>query len=423
MLNFPLLIIFTVQNDSMRLIILLLFPFLAIAQQDRIIAGPFQGHSTNEFARYWVMLEDYSNGNQRIPDALSSYILAEKEKLGFKHHQIIKEESVRFGKQYTLKISLEDPVGKEKDGSKDLHFLVGSCYYPHKEKTANKRNVIFNSMKEKSGEFMIWMGDNTYYQFGEWENDQAMFNKWRHSRITEPVNSFLKSTQHYAIWDDHDFGPNDSHGDFKRKSNALAMFKAMWPNPSFGNDQAKGVFTKFTKGDAEFFLLDGRYNSIANLQMFGPEQIAWLKAGLLESKANFKFIITGTQLLPNNAFGEDWLSCPDERTDFLNFLEQSNIPGVILFSGDRHYTELNKMDRANSYPLYEYSCSPLTSYLYLAKKWNSKVLQKKTFVRTHNFGEIKLSGEGGNRKCTINTYNRKGQLIWTQDLFLNTLSH
>lgn len=407
----------------MRFLVLFLLglPIVLQAQQDSILAGPFPGHSTDEYARYWVMLEDHSNGNQQLPKQLTQFLTTEKERLGFAKHQIIQAESLQFGKQYTLKISLEEPSVKRKPTSKDIHFLVGSCYYPHSEKQAAKRNIIFNSMREKSAQFMIWMGDNTYYQNSEWNSDAAMFEKWRQSRTAVPVNTFLKSTQHYAIWDDHDYGPNDSHGDFEGKETALKLFKAMWPNPSFGHEETKGIFTKFTKGDAEFFLLDCRYNSIANKQLFGPEQIAWLKKGLQQSTANFKFIITGTQQLPNNAFGEDWLACREERADFLDFLQTENIPGVILMSGDRHYTELNRLDREDRYPLYEFSCSPMTSYLYLAQKVRSKVLQKKTFVRTHNFGELKISGEGAQRKCTINTYNRDGKLLWTQDLFLEDL--
>jgi len=407
----------------MRIFILLFLalPLLSLGQQDSIIAGPFQGHVTNDFARYWVLLEDQSNRKGHLPKALNEYLRSEKERYGFKKHRIIKEESVKFGNQYTLKISLEEPSKASQPTSKDIRFLVGSCYYPHKDKLAAKRNVIFESMEEKAADFMIWMGDNTYYQGEEWDSDQAMFEKWRASRTVPSVNSFLQSTQQYGIWDDHDYGPNDAHGDFERKANSLKLYKAMWPNPSFGNAQAEGVFTKFTKGDAEFFLLDGRYNSIGGEQMFGPEQINWLQEGLKDSKANFKFIITGTQLLPNNTFGEDWLTCPDERNAFLDFLESTKISGVILFSGDRHYTELNKMSRPDTYPLYEFSCSPLTSYLYLAKKINSKVLQKKTFVRTHNFGEIQLTGKQADRKCIITTYNRDGEKIWVQTIRLKDL--
>jgi len=410
----------------MRLFILfvLILPLYSIAQQDSIIAGPFKGHTTPENALYWVMLEDRSQGQRALPMALTSYIQAEQEQSGFLNYRVIKEESIQFGKHYTLKISLEEPASKQEEGrlqETDIHFLVGSCYYPHKEKQARKRNVIFNQMTEKSADFMIWMGDNTYYLNGEWESDERMFNKWRDTRTPEPINNFLKSTPQYAIWDDHDYGPNDAHGNFDRKENALQLFKSMWANPSYGTEEIKGVFTKFTKGDAEFYLLDGRYHSIGGKQMFGPEQMAWLTDALKQSKANFKFIITGTQWLPNNAFGEDWLTCRDERMGFLDFLQEANIPGVILFSGDRHYTELNKMKRENHYPLYEFSCSPLTSYLYLAKKLNSKVLEKNTFVRTHNFGEIKLTGLGANRKCTINTYNNAGKLIWTYDIFLKDL--
>lgn len=38
-----------------------------------------------------------------------------------------------------------------------------------------------------------------------------------HSRSVAELQPFLASTHHYAIWDDHDYGPNDSDRGFYNK--------------------------------------------------------------------------------------------------------------------------------------------------------------------------------------------------------------
>ena len=48
------------------------------------------------------------------------------------------------------------------------------------------------------------------------------------------MQPLLARTHNYAIWDDHDFGPNDSDRSSAIKAITLEAFKDSWPNPSYG---------------------------------------------------------------------------------------------------------------------------------------------------------------------------------------------
>lgn len=39
---------------------------------------------------------------------------------------------------------------------------------------------------------------------------------------------------HYATWDDHDFGPNNSNSSYSLKGTTLKAFTTYWANPSWG---------------------------------------------------------------------------------------------------------------------------------------------------------------------------------------------
>src|SRR6185436_13611448 len=86
-------------------------------------------------------------------------------------------------------------------------------------------------------------------------------------------------------------------------------FMNYWANPSYGED-SKGIYTRVTYGDCDFFLMDDRYfRSNDDMEpfvdgkpnqlkrMWGTIQMDWLKNALLQSKAPFKFIVTGSQTL------------------------------------------------------------------------------------------------------------------------------
>ena len=89
---------------------------------------------------------------------------------------------------------------------------------------------------------------------------------------------------------------------------------------------------------------------------------------------------------------------------------------MVFFSGDRHHTELLKLEKDAMYPLYEFTNSPLTSG-YNAnlseKELNNPLRVEGTLVNnTQNFGMMKVFGPRKNRSISLQTYDPKGKLIW-----------
>lgn len=296
---------------------------------------------------------------------------------------------------------------------KDFTFQIGSCaapfngwFYP-----VRPYNRIFDAMTEQSADFMIWMGDNVYYLLGEWNDYNKMVKKNLDYRTNKKISRFLNSRPQYATWDDHDFGPNNSKGHFKNKQESYDIFKKFWANGSYGSDSVEGVFSRFSYSDADFFILDSRYNRKDSIQMFGKSQINWLKLGLKKSTATFKFIISGTQVLPLNR-SEHFERYPEEKADFMAFLKTEKIEGVIFLSGDTHYAELTKIPRENAYSLYEMTSSALTSAYFPGGAADNLHRVPNTFWHKRNFGKIKIEGTAANRICYLELYNNRGEMIW-----------
>ncbi|OIQ76211.1 alkaline phosphatase D precursor [mine drainage metagenome] len=263
----------------------------------------------------------------------------------------------------------------------DFTVLTGSCAYindPPFDRPGPAYGggyEIYDPMIREHADLMVWLGDNLYFREADVLSPEGMALRYRQARGFSPLDAFLRSTPQVAIWDDHDYGPNDGDSSFVFKNAALDLFKTYWANPSYGVGGVAGVFTQVSLFDADFFLLDDRWWRSADATtpgergkvMFGPAQMRWLRNALLHSRARFKIVAAGGQFFNDDDAYEGWNQFPVERAEFLGWLQQYRIPGVVFLSGDRHITELIKYPRPaysgkRDYPLIEFTASPLNSH-------------------------------------------------------------
>ena len=394
----------------------------ANAQNFDIEIGPIYGHYSDSTCHFWMLVKPHKQTDPildwvtQFNADLYQYFEKNTETTIQKitHSTIVEEIYVLVNGVLNLK--------QRKASQEHISFLIGSCAfpYPYLVLGGKKKEVIFNTMTKQDNDFMIWMGDNVYYLGGEWKSKKRMHKKNLKMRFKPSLKAFLESTPQYAIWDDHDYGPNNSGHQNPNKYETLDIFKQYWANPYYGLDSAKGVFCHFSQADADFFMLDSRFYA-TDTSMLGAVQRNWLKQKLKASTANFKFIISGTQILPDNPSGEDLGDFGSSKQQLLNFLKKENITGVIFLSGDRHYGELMKLERDETYPLYEMTSSPLTSIINPAYTRNNPLRLPNTLVLDSNFGKIHLFGEKDNRRCRLELFDKAGQLFWQQNIFLSEL--
>jgi alkaline phosphatase D len=313
----------------------------------------------------------------------------------------------------------------------DFSFLTGSCAYFNEPrfdrpgKPYGGDSTIFLSMAKEPSAFMVWLGDNWYTREADYLSEWGLWYRASRDRSVPELQPFLKAMPHYAIWDDHDYGSNDADKTYPLKSTSREVFKGYWANPSYG-DNGEGIYSKVSYGDADFFLMDDRtYRSADAMQplidgkpnpskrMWGPKQMDWLKNALINSQATFKFIVTGSQTL-NPASPVDCLQhYPIEFNEFINFLMEEKIEGVVLLTGDRHHSEVIRYDRVNGYPLYDITSSPLTSGVAKvgeAERGNPARVAG-TLIEAQNYTKIQISGAPKSRELTVQFLGVKAEKL------------
>ena len=314
----------------------------------------------------------------------------------------------------------------------DFSFLTGSCAYFNEPvfdrpgKPYGGDSSIFEAMAKTPADFHVWLGDNWYTREVDYSSVWGLNYRASHDRATSVLQAFMASMPQYAIWDDHDYGPNDAGKSYILKEQSRNIFKNYWLNPSYG-EEGKGIYSVVNYGDVDLFLTDDRYfrsevdllDSIdgkpnTEKTYFGVQQMSWLKNALLNSRAPFKIIVTGSQILnPLNKY-ECMKHYPYEYNQLLNFLAEQKLEGVLFLTGDRHHSEIIKMKRENAlYPLYDITVSPYTSGVSKAngEELNNPYRENNTLVEAQNFAKISFSGKKKERVMKVEFLGIKGDKL------------
>jgi alkaline phosphatase D len=313
-----------------------------------------------------------------------------------------------------------------------VNIAIGSCAYLNDGRFDRPGAPygggygIFDAIAAQAPDVMLWLGDNVYLREPEWTAAEAMNDRYRAYREQPEMRRLWRATSHIATWDDHDYGPNDGDASFILKGAALDVFKRYWPNPTHGLPGVPGVFTQVRLADADLFLIDdrwyrhpNRYPNVPEKALLGTQQLEWLKQALLSSAATFKVVAMGTQFWNRVSRFETWQNYPDEQQKLRDWLREQRIAGVVFLSGDRHFSELLRLPRDGTYPLYEFTSSPLTASAFAnpdALERSNPDLVPDTLVTQRSFGMVRLAGPKAKRTLTFEAYDSEGVLLWSRSV-------
>jgi len=312
----------------------------------------------------------------------------------------------------------------------EFSFLTGSCsffnepIYDRPGIPYGKDSSIFQPMSKEKAAFMLWLGDAWYTREVDYYSDWGLWYRASHDRATPVIQPFLKAMPQVAIWDDHDYGPNDIGKNYILKETSRKVFNSYFCNPSSG-ENGQGTYTMMNWGDVDLFMTDDRWWRSADQikdtidgkpnpdkRMLGKEQMEWLKNSLLYSQATFKIIAVGSQVLNPVSPFDTWWNFPAEYDELMNFLREYKINGVVFLTGDRHHSEIIKVNRPGTYSLFDITVSPLTSGTH---KFGGPEKENPFRVlgldEKQNYARFSFSGPRGSRKMTVYFLGLKGELL------------
>lgn len=176
-------------------------------------------------------------------------------------------------------------------------------------------------------------------------------------------------------------------------------------------------------GDVDFFLLDDRFYRSPNdapedtsKTMWGKAQLEWLIDALTSSRAPFKIVANGNQILNRyTRFESVAARFPQDYERLIGEIVRRRISGVVFLTGDRHHTELMRYQPEGFYPLYEITTSPLTAGPSTIQEENPLRLEG-TLLQERNAVLLTFSGPRTDRVLTLRAIDARGTVRWTYTL-------
>jgi len=428
-----------------------LLPLISVSQQvvnPLLQSGPMLGYSDMRESLIWVQttseaevyavytdLADAGASRQTNKvktnkyEAFTARLIADTVEPGHRYSYELFINSKLVKLAYKTEFSTS-PIWKWRGDPPDFTMLTGSCAYINQAEYDRQGKPyggdyrIFTQMASQKADFMVWLGDNLYLREPDWNTWTGIVQRNTHTRSLPELQPFLASTHHYAIWDDHDYGPDNSNKSFANKNQTFDAFKLFWGNPTYGVGDIKGAITSFQWGDADFFLLDNRWYRDAdeinrdNKTMLGEKQLGWLLESLVTSKATYKIVAMGGQFLSDASSNVEAYSASGfdkEREQIISFIYQYNIKNVIFITGDVHFSEISVLKQENKPAIYDFTFSTMTAGVNTkGDTWKNTFRVPGTVVMEHNYGMIRFSGPAKARKLNVSCFNSDNKKMWEQ---------
>ena len=96
---------------------------------------------------------------------------------------------------------------------------MGSCHNQDYPTTA------WSALEQENIDSFFFLGDNVYGDVPSGELDRLINAYKNFSKI---IPKWLKETEIFVIWDDHDYGLNDGGSDYRYKIQSQKLFNDFW---------------------------------------------------------------------------------------------------------------------------------------------------------------------------------------------------
>ena len=228
-------------------------------------------------------------------------------------------------------------------------FALGSCAQ------TGSNHAVFQTIESLDPLFFFHLGDMHYQNIAV--NNVNLFRQ-AFETVHGAANQSLLY-RHVAIayiWDDHDFGPNNSDSTAPGKMAARLTYQEYVPHyPLAAGTGNVPIYQAFTVGRVRFVVCDSRsarspFSATDNSSktMLGVEQKTWFKQELLNAAVSHALIVWVNSLPWIGTTGDDgWYGYTTERAELANFIESNNIKNLCMISGDAHMLAID--NGTNSY--------------------------------------------------------------------------
>jgi hypothetical protein len=204
--------------------------------------------------------------------------------------------------------------------------------------STGSNGVVFDVINAAQPDLYINTGDFFYENIADSALDR--FTTAFGATLAAPAQAALYESVPIAyVWDDHDYGPNDSGATSPSRAAALASYRTIVPHYPFalGGPDAP-IAQAFTIGPVRFIITDTR-SERTDTTVLGEEQLEWFLDELATSSSSHAVVIwvSSVPWLGEAEPGDDsWAGFPEERALIGRHIKAHEIDNLLMLAGDAH---------------------------------------------------------------------------------------
>ncbi|MGH1491471.1 MAG: alkaline phosphatase D family protein [Acidimicrobiales bacterium] len=227
------------------------------------------------------------------------------------------------------------------DGPQSLTVVLGSCA------RVGSNGAVFDAMVAEDPDLYIALGDLHYANLESTDPGRHIAEYGR--SLSQPGQAALFSSVPTAyVWDDHDYGPNNSDASSSSRSAVSMAYRRAVPHAGVDPDIESSIAQAFSIGRVRFVLSDNRSHRTPT-SMLGHEQQRWLIEEITAASKSHGLVVwvnptpwIGTAD-PN---ADDWSAYPADRVAIADAIAAADVRNLIMVSGDAHMLAID--DGTNS---------------------------------------------------------------------------
>lgn len=225
---------------------------------------------------------------------------------------------------------------------------------------------VFDPIIAQQPDFMIMGGDQVYADSAP-DTKAGYESFYKDNWSDAKMRAAQQQIPMITMWDDHEITNNWSSGQTGRYVNARTVFDEYQGSYNPAPATPGEIYYSYSEGEVDFFVLDTRSFRSPNGMADGPSKTllgATQKTALLDwldnSQGKFKFIVSSVPFNQFSTTGTDswYAGFNNERTQIFDHIRDENIGGVVLLSGDQHWSGAFQLNAIEPYFLYEFQPTP-----------------------------------------------------------------
>ncbi|ETV82785.1 hypothetical protein H257_04575 [Aphanomyces astaci] len=288
-----------------------------------------------------------------------------------------------------------------------VRFAFGSCtmavplLYPFTGFSGNL-DYIATSLQP---DFMLLLGDQVYadIDFLAQDDTEHLYRATVHDHAYDTMG---RTTPIFSIYDDHEIRNNWNEGQYDDR---LYLDRIRYYDRFFGDRNPDPIvpgehYYTWTTGVATFFMLDVRKHASPkdwpdgpHKTKLGPTQKQHLLQWLVTSTEPFKVVVSSMVVtdMGMQATDEGWALYGTEYRQVFDFVNEHNVSGVVLLSGDLHFAGVWQHSPYDF--LFEVGASPISAFPVIPSKAAEASTHKTLFQSWTglHFGHITIVDNAG----------------------------